>query len=209
MTMLPDEIQQESFRIIEGEVGPHPFAAPEWSVVRRLIHACGDLDIRHLVVFQQGAVEQGVAALRRGTSIVTDVSMVSAGIDRTSCGRLRVDVHCFIDDAEVRRKAEEKRSTRSRSAMEKAVALFPEAIYIIGNAPTALAAVCDAVAETKVRPGLLVAMPVGFVGVVESKERALSLDIPLIAVRGRKGGSALAAAAVNALLLLALEGRRP
>lgn len=204
--MGPDDILAESFRIIEAEVGPHPFGAAEWPVVRRMIHASGDVELVRDVTFSPGAVAAGVQALREGVPIVTDVRMVAAGIHRPSLEALGVGLHCFIDDPEVRRLAETGKTTRSRCAMEKAISAVGEAVYVVGNAPTALLALCAAVRRGDVRPRLVVAMPVGFVAVAESKEEALGLGVPVLAVRGRKGGSAVAAAAVNALLLLAREG---
>jgi precorrin-8X/cobalt-precorrin-8 methylmutase len=206
--MRPDDIMAESFRIIDAEVGPHPFDAIEWPVVRRMIHACGDVGLVRDVAFRPGAVAAGVAALRQGTPIITDVRMVAAGIHRPSLEALGVGMHCFLDDPEVHEVARETETTRSRRAMEKAVSTVGEAVYAIGNAPTALLALCAAVRGGRVRPRLIVTMPVGFVSVAESKEEALALDVPVLAVRGRKGGSAVAAAAVNALLLLAREGTR-
>jgi precorrin-8X/cobalt-precorrin-8 methylmutase len=204
--MRPDDILAESFRIIEAEVGPHPFDAVEWPVVRRMIHASGDLGLVRDVAFYPGAVAAGVTALRQGTPIVTDVRMVAAGIHRPSLEAVGVSLHCFIDDPDVRELAAAMGTTRSWCAMEKAIALVGEAVYVVGNAPTALLALCAAVREDRVRPRLVVAMPVGFVSVAESKEEALALGVPVLTVRGRKGGSAVAAAAVNALLLLAREG---
>jgi len=201
--MEPHEIMAESFRIIEAEVGPHPFAAAEWPVVRRMIHASGDLGLVRDVVFTGGAVAGGVAALREGTPIVTDVRMVAAGIHRPSLEALGIGLHCFIDDAEIGRLAEVRGTTRSWCAMEKAITAVGDAVYVIGNAPTALLALSAAVRSGEVRPRLVLAMPVGFVAVAQSKEEALALGVPVLAVRGRKGGSAMAAAAVNALLLLA------
>jgi precorrin-8X/cobalt-precorrin-8 methylmutase len=206
--MRPDEILAESFRIIEAEVGAHAFDAVEWPVVRRMIHAAGDLELVRDVAFGAGAVAAGVRALREGTPVVTDVRMVAAGLHRPSLEALGVGLHCFIDDPEVCRTAEATGTTRSRCAMEKAISAVGDAVYVVGNAPTALLALCAAVREGKVRPRLVVAMPVGFVAVAESKEEALALGMPVLAVRGRKGGSAVAAAAVNALLLLAQEGSR-
>ncbi len=145
-------------------------------------------------------------ALREGTPIVTDVRMLAAGIHRPSLEALGVALHCFIDDPEVRQLAEAQGTTRSDCAMEKAMGVVGDAIYVIGNAPTALLALCSAVREGRLRPRLVVAMPVGFVAVAASKDQALGLGVPVVAVRGRKGGSAMAAAAVNALLLLAREG---
>jgi precorrin-8X/cobalt-precorrin-8 methylmutase len=205
--MRPDDILAESFRIIESEVGPHPFDAVEWPVVRRMIHACGDVGLVGDVVFGRGAVADGVDAVRGGIAIVTDVRMVAEGIHRPSREALGIDLHCFIDDPEVRQLAEAGGTTRSWCAMEKAISCIGDAVYVVGNAPTALRALCAAVRRRAVRPRLVIAVPVGFVAVAESKEEALALDVPVLTIRGRKGGSAVAAAAVNALLLLAQEGR--
>lgn len=205
----PDEILRESFRIIDAEAGAHGFAAREWAVARRMIHASGDLDIARAVKFQHDAVTAGVAALRAGVPIVTDVRMVATGLKADALRELGIGVHCFIDDAEVARAATARRLTRSYCAMEKAASEVGEAIYAIGNAPTAIFALADAVRRGVARPRLLLAVPVGFVDVIESKELALSLDLPTITVRGRKGGSAMTAAALNALLLLALEELQP
>ena len=206
--MTPDEIYAESFRIIETEAAGHRFDAIEWPIVRRMIHASGDLEILRSVVFAHDAASLGIAALRAKVPIVADVSMVAAGIDKPRAKDLGVEIHCFIDDPGVRELAIRKDKTRSACAIEKAIAEIGNAVYVVGNAPTALFTLCDAVLQGIVRPPLILAMPVGFVSVVESKERALGLpNVPIIAVRGRKGGSAVAAASVNALLRAALEER--
>jgi precorrin-8X/cobalt-precorrin-8 methylmutase len=201
----PEDILAESFRIIEAEIGPHAFGAREWPVVRRLIHATGDLDIAKLVRFHDDPVGAALTALARQTTIVTDVTMVLAGIDQRLTEKLNVPLQCFLN----RQGAERPRTTRSASGFEQALGALPNAIYVVGNAPTALITVCEAVREGRARPALIVAMPVGFVAVVESKEAALCLPVPIISIVGRKGGSALAAAAVNALLHLACEGAPP
>jgi precorrin-8X/cobalt-precorrin-8 methylmutase len=207
--LRPADILAESFRIIDAEVGTHPFDPTEWAVVRRMIHASGDVGLVRDVSIGPGAVAVGVRALRDGTPLVTDVRMVAAGIHHPSLAALGIKVHCFIDDPTVCQAAESRGTTRSWCAMEHAVAAVGEAVYVVGNAPTALRALCAAVRRGDVRPRLVVAMPVGFVGVVESKEEVLALGVPVLTVRGRKGGSAVAAAAVNALLLLAREGSAP
>src|SRR5262245_19041938 len=117
----PDDILAESFRIIEAEVGPHPFDAVEWPVVRRMIHASGDLGLVRDIAFTEGAVAAGVAALREGVPLVTDVRMVAAGIQRPSLEALGVGLHCFIDDPDVRRLAQAVGTTRSCCAMGKAI----------------------------------------------------------------------------------------
>jgi precorrin-8X/cobalt-precorrin-8 methylmutase len=197
-----DDILAESFRIIEAEFGPHSFGALEWPIVRRIIHASGDLDLGRLVYFSPGAASTGVQALRQAVPVVTDVRMVATGIQAPLRESLRVELHCFLDAPEVSSQAG-SRLTRCACAMEHAVATVPEAVYVIGNAPTALSVLCAAVRRGVARPRLVIAMPVGFVGVIESKEEALTLPVPVIAIRGRRGGSAVAAAAVNALLVLA------
>jgi precorrin-8X/cobalt-precorrin-8 methylmutase len=135
--------------------------------------------------------------------IVTDVTMVQAGIHAVAADRLGVPVRCFLNDAGVAEAARQAGTTRSACGIERAIAEVGEAIYVIGNAPTALLALCAAVREERVRPAVIIAMPVGFVAVPQSKLEALSLDVPVITVLGRKGGSAIAAATVNALLTLA------
>jgi len=203
--LTPDQIMAESFRIIDAEVGTHPFYAMEWQVVRRIIHACGDLELARLAHFQRDAVRAGVRALQTGLPIVTDVRMVAAGIRKPVLQALGVTLHCFIDAPDVAHLAQETGRTRSFCAMQKAVAEVGTAVYVIGNAPTALLALSACVRQSLVTPALVVAMPVGFVSVVESKEQALALECPVITVRGRKGGSAMAAATVNALLLMAQQ----
>jgi precorrin-8X/cobalt-precorrin-8 methylmutase len=200
-----DEIMAESFRIIETEVGTHAFDRLEWPIVRRMIHASGDLELARLVYFSPGAAVAGVRAFQKGVPIVTDVRMVAAGIQEPLRKVLGVGLHCFLDRPEVPPQDEGSGKTRCARAMECAVHNLPEAVYVIGNAPTALLALCAAIRHGAARPSLVIAMPVGFVGVIESKEEALALPGPVMAVRGRRGGSAMAAAAVNALLLLARE----
>jgi precorrin-8X/cobalt-precorrin-8 methylmutase len=204
--MTPDDIIQESFRRIEQEIGAHGLPAAAWQVVRRMIHASGDLDLVRAVEFRNDAVKKGIEALRDRVELVVDGTMTAAGISKAMLHRLGGGVYCFINNTDVSPDAQPENQTRSASAMTKALARFPHAVYVVGNSPTALLEICTAVRQGSVRPRLLVAMPVGFVNVIESKEQALGLDVPVMAVKGRKGGSAVAAAAVNALMHLALEG---
>jgi precorrin-8X/cobalt-precorrin-8 methylmutase len=201
--LKPDEITAESFRIIDAEVGEHGFDPVEWSVVQRIIHAAGDVDLVHAVHFHRHAAREGVRALQQGVPLVTDVRMVAAGVRQQALADLGLALHCFIDAPDVFRQAQATGHTRSFCAMQKAMDEVGSAVYVIGNAPTALLALCDRVRQGLVRPRLVVAMPVGFVSVVESKEQALTLDVPVITVHGRKGGSAVATATINALLILA------
>lgn len=199
----------ESFRIITAEVGAHSFDAVEWPVVQRIIHASGDLALTQAVHFHRDAARAGVRALQDRVPIVCDVRMIAVGLRQHALAELGIALHCFIDDPQVRQQAQAHGRTRSYCAMQKAIADIGTAIYVIGNAPTALLALCESVRQGLVRPRLVVAMPVGFVSVVESKEHALALDVPVITIHGRKGGSAVATATVNALLLLAQQRGTP
>jgi precorrin-8X/cobalt-precorrin-8 methylmutase len=203
MARRPDDILAESFRIIDTEAGAHCFGPLEWPIVRRMIHAAGDLELARLVHFHPGAAAAGVQAFQQGTPIVTDVRMVAAGIQEALREPLGIGVHCFLNAPGLACEAELRGLTRCACAMEHAIAQFPEGVYVIGNAPTALAILAAAVRREDARPRLVIAMPVGFVGVVESKEDILRLPMPVITVRGRRGGSAVAAGAANALLQLA------
>jgi precorrin-8X/cobalt-precorrin-8 methylmutase len=202
---IGEEILAESFRIIEAEVGEHSFGSLEWPVVRRIIHASGDVELARWVQFSPGAAEIGVRAFRERVPIVTDVRMVAAGIQGPLCEALGVALYCALDIQSATSEAEALEMTRCARAMQRALAAHPEAVYVIGNAPTALSVLCAAVRRGDAQPRLIIAMPVGFVGVIESKEEALALPVPVVTVRGRRSGSAIAAAAVNALLTLASE----
>jgi precorrin-8X/cobalt-precorrin-8 methylmutase len=207
--MKPGDILAESFRMIEEEVGAHSFSADQWPIVRRMIHASGDIDLVRAVRFHRDPVQAGLRALSRQTPIVTDVFMVMAGIHQPSARKLGVPLHCFLNEPDVEGRAMDTGTTRSACGLEHGIAEVKDAIYVVGNAPTALLALCAAVREERVRPALIVAMPVGFVAVAQSKEDALRLPVPVITIVGRKGGSAVAAATVNALLQLALAENQP
>jgi precorrin-8X/cobalt-precorrin-8 methylmutase len=202
-------IERESFRIIEAELPDHGFAPGPWRVVRRMVHATADLDFARNAVVGAGAVEAGAAALAHGASILCDVRMIVAGLSAERLTRLGVNVHCLLSDPEVAARAREAGITRAAAAMQLAHrrALLDGAVVAIGNAPTALFEVIRLVLEEGARPALVVGIPVGFVGAAESKEAALSLPVPHLVVRGRKGGTPAAVAALHALLDLAAEGK--
>lgn len=201
-------IERESFRIIEAELPDHGFAPGPWRVVRRMVHATADLDFARLAVVAAGAVEAGAAALARGAPIVCDVRMIVAGLSTERLTRLGVNVYCLLSDPEVAARAQEAGITRTAAAMRLVHrrALLDGAVVAIGNAPTALFELIRLVREEGARPALVVGVPVGFVGAAESKEAALSLPVPHLVVRGRKGGTPAAVAALHALLDLAAEG---
>ena len=200
--MRPQEIETKSMEIIEEELGERAAAWPpeELLVVKRCIHTSADFDYGENLVFSPGAVEIALKALRNGVTIVTDTSMAAAGINKRSAAALGVEVRCFIADPDVAAEAKGRGITRSAVCMERAAALGRPVIAAVGNAPTALMRIKELAEEGRFRPELVIGVPVGFVNVVEAKEMILGTDIPHIVARGRKGGSNIAAAIVNALL---------
>jgi precorrin-8X/cobalt-precorrin-8 methylmutase len=205
--MRPEEIEAESFRIIDAEVGPHPWSPDEWPVVRRVVHTSADFDYAHSMLFSPDVVGRGVAALCRGRGIVTDTTMALAGIAKPRLAKFGIKASCYVADPEVAAAARTEGTTRSTLAMRKGAADPDAGIFVIGNAPTALFELLRLVREEGLRPDLIVGLPVGFVGAAESKERlifeATERQLPFIANWGRKGGSNVAAAVVNALLIMA------
>ncbi len=205
--LRPEEIEAESFRIVEAEVGAHPWPPAEWPIVRRVIHTSADFDYSRSMVFSPDAVAAGVAAIRRGRDIVTDTNMALAGIGKGRLARFGITASCFVADPDVARGACEEGVTRSILAMRKGASEPGNGIFVIGNAPTALFELLRLARQDHFRPDLVIGLPVGFVGASESKERLIKeapgLRIPFIANQGRKGGSNVAAAVVNALLIMA------
>ena len=193
-------IQAELDRI--GVVLPEDQAA----VIQRVIHTTADFDYAETLRCSPGAVEKGVAALKRGVPIVTDTNMVKAGVSRPALEKLGSNICCFMADPAIAEWARNEGTTRAVAAVKQAVLDYPGAIFAVGNAPTALLELADQI-ETGLRPALVIGVPVGFVNVVESKERVWQVcqkySVPAIAAMGRKGGSAVAAAICNALLYAA------
>jgi len=194
------DIERRSFEIITELLGDTPIDPENEAVVKRAIHASADLDYAQNLVFSPHAVSRGVEALRGGCDIVTDTEMAKAGINKKLLAQLGGQVHCFMADEGVAAEAKARGITRAAVSMERAAELFRPCLFAIGNAPTALIALKDLMDAGKVRPALIIAVPVGFVNVVESKELILQTDVPHIVARGRKGGSTVAAAICNALL---------
>ena len=200
----PAAIEAESFAIIDREVGPHGFDARQWPVVRRVIHTTADFEFAQTTSFAPGAIDSAIAALRRGVSILCDTNMVLAGVNKARLARFGGSIACHVADPGVAAAASAAGITRSILATRRGVEQGAQ-IFLIGNAPTALVELLRLVEAGAVAPALVVGVPVGFVGAAESKEALFASDLPYIVCRGRKGGSAIAAAILNALLLLAEE----
>jgi len=207
--MRPEEIETESFRIIDEEAGEHGWGSAEWQVVRRAIHTSADFEYANALVFSDGAVEKAVAALKSGAGIVTDTNMALSGISKARLAPFGCTVTCHVADADVAEVASREGITRSIAAMRKAASNPANGIFVIGNAPTALFELLRLTAIGTLQPLLIIGLPVGFVGAEESKNSLASAtnNIPFITTIGRKGGSNVAAAIVNALAILAAEQR--
>lgn len=196
----PAEIEAKSMQMIEQELGAHSWAEDEFLVVKRCIHTSADFDYAENLHFSPQAVKIGLETLRAGAVIVTDTNMAAAGINKTVLARYGGSVVCFMADPDVAKEARERGITRATVCMERGANLKKPVIFAIGNAPTALIRLRELIDEGRVDPQLVIAAPVGFVNVIESKELILALDTAHIVARGRKGGSNIAAAICNALL---------
>ncbi len=204
--LKPDEIQARSFEIISELLPDFDQLAPEWPIVRRIVHTTGDPSITQLLRIHPMAVESGVKALMAGRPIITDVKMVSAGISRGLADGLGCEVLCAIDEPMVAEMASRHRMTRSAAAILHLSSRMAGAIVAIGNAPTALFALLRLLETGSSPPALVVGTPVGFVGAAESKTALVSHtepSTPFVTLEGTRGGSTIAVAAVNALLQLA------
>ena len=196
----PMDIEKRSFEIITELLGDRKLDPEYEQVIKRAIHTTADFDYADNLVFSPHAVTLGIEALKSGCHIVTDTQMAKAGINKTILGQLGGQVHCFMSDPDVAAEAKQRGITRAIVSMERAAELERPCIFAIGNAPTALVAIHELMEAGKLKPALIVGVPVGFVNVVESKELIIASDVPHIVARGRKGGSNVAAAICNAML---------
>ena len=226
--MKPAEIERESMRMIEQELSAQGARIPEENaaVVKRVIHTTADFDYAETLVFTENAVARaldyfggrGTKSVPAGTCsadapvIVTDTNMAKSGVSRPAMKKLGAECLCFMAEQFIAEEAKKRGVTRAVVSMEHALKQYPGAVLAAGNAPTALFAITEAI-EQGARPALVVGVPVGFVNVVESKERLLETcrrhGVPAIVARGRKGGSTVAAAVLNALLYAAAEMAAP
>jgi precorrin isomerase len=202
------EIEAKSMEIIKREVGAHPFSEREWPIVSRMIHTTGDLEIWKNIRFSPDAITAAVAALKGGKPIIVDSNMIRSGISlprlKSTCEFYRREsIICHIADEDIERASRRTSLPRSLLAIQKARPLIDGAIAAFGNAPVALMELNRMIIEEGIKPAVIIAMPVGFVHVVESKEELMTLGLPYIAIAGRRGGSPLAVSVINALCGLA------
>lgn len=213
MIPLEHPILLESFAHIDRVVGAHHLSDQEYAIARRVIHSTADFDFLHLLRFapdlpkaefdpdllEHQAIARGIENLRQGQTIVVDVNMVKQGIQGLVQRTFNNPIQTAIDFAPTA----DPGKTRTETGMDCCIAQFPEAIYVIGNAPTALLTLCQAIAKGQAKPALIIGVPVGFIGVLEAKKALSALPCTQIRVEGNKGGSPVAAGIVNALLMLA------
>lgn len=200
----PDAIEQRSFAIIDAEIPePRPFQGALWQIARRLIHTAGDLELVAHLSLSETAAQAGIAALRQGCTIYTDTEMARCGMTPRHLGALQVETRCILSQPDLAAQAKTQNCTRSRAGILQIAPLWAGAIIAIGNAPTALLAVLECLDSGAPRPALIIGMPVGFVNAAESKALLARSPYPQLSLQGRKGGSNLAAATVNALAVLA------
>ena len=197
----PMEIEKRSFEIITEMLGNRVLDPENEAVIKRVIHTTADFDFADTLVFSEHAVSKGIAALKSGCDIVTDTQMAKSGINKQILKSLGGEAHCFMSDPYVAEEAKARGVTRAMVSMEKASTLPKRCIYASGNAPTALFVLRELLEKGQLtNAALIIAVPVGFVNVVESKELIIASDVPHIAARGRKGGSSIAATICNAML---------
>ena len=214
MIRTPGQIERASMELIRAELREREITlSPEnEAVILRCIHASADFDYAANLRFTPDAVRRAKEALRRGTDLVTDTNMALAGISRPGLQKLGASAYCYMAEDFIAERAKAQETTRAAAAMDWAAEHNPGAVFAVGNAPTALLRIAEQIREG-LRPALVIAVPVGFVNVVESKERIFSVceeaDIPCIAAMGRKGGSSIAAAICNALIYSAADLLEP
>ncbi len=204
----PAAIAADSFALIKQELAEagYTFAPPVAAIIERVIHSTADFDFADITHISPGAIEAGVKALQSGCQVVCDVNMVRVGISQTRLAQFGGSLHCFVADEATRQQAQAIGMTRSAIGIRRAAeqGLLEQSLLVVGNAPTALYEIIRLI-ETGLRPALVVGVPVGFVSTVESKAALTKVTaaVPWLVTTGRKGGSPVAVAVVNALLRLA------
>ena len=201
---VPMDIENKSFEIIGREMKPQDFSENQLKIIKRVIHTTADFEYQDLVYIREGSIEAALKILKKGTTIYTDTNMALAGINKKALKDLNCKVVCYVDHQEVAQIAKDRSITRSMAALEKAVEEGVE-FFVFGNAPTALFKLKELMVKGKSKAQFIVAAPIGFVGAAESKEEIEKLETPMITVRGRKGGSSVAASIVNALLYMLVK----
>lgn len=191
----------QSLAIIDREVGDHTFSPAEYEIVRRVIYATADFEYKSLIHFSELALQSGAAALAARTTIVVDVPMIQVGIARIIQDTFANPVYCSLDALT----RPQKEKTRAAWGIETLARRYPEGIFVVGQAQTALTAIADLIKAEEIRPALVIGTPAGFVGINAAKDQLAESLIPHIRTIGRKGSAVVATAIVNGLVDLAWQ----
>lgn len=204
----PMKIERNSMEIIEDEMkNPGAFTPEELKVVKRVIHTTADFEYEDFTVFKNEPLKAFLSGLKDGLPIISDTNMIRAGINKKALEQFGCELRCYVSDEAVVKKAAETGETRSRIGMEQAAEDYDEALFVFGNAPTALARILELAQEAKIKPRAIIGVPVGFVGARESKDLLHSFDIPHVTTLSRKGGSNVAVSIVNAIMYMERDHR--
>lgn len=198
--VLPMDIEKRSFEIITEELGDRELPEELAPVIKRVIHTTADFDYAENLCFSEDVLTKAKEAIRQGACIVTDTQMAKSGINKKALAKFGGEVLNFMSDEDVAAAAKANGTTRATACIDKAATWNKPLIFAIGNAPTALVRLYELIQDGKIKPELIIGVPVGFVNVVQSKELIMETDVPYIIARGRKGGSNVAAAICNAIL---------
>lgn len=202
---VPENIEDRSFEIIQeiidADYPSYRFTDDlQEKAIKRCVHTTADFDWLEILKFSKDVNEKLISALQKGATIFTDTNMALSGMNKTRLAELGCKYFCYVADPKVAAVAKERGITRSMAAVEVAAEMAGEKIFVFGNAPTALFRLLELYAEGKLAPSVVIGVPVGFVGAVESKDALMGSNLPYIAAKGRKGGSNVAAAIMNAYL---------
>ena len=201
MSLPIHPIMEQSFAVIDREIGEHNFSPVEYAIVRRVIHSTADFEFAQLIRFSPTAIASGIMALQHRLPIITDVGMVKQGVAQMVAKTFGNQLIAAVEQVSVALPGK----TRTETGFIECFKKFPGAIFVVGNAPTALLGLCSQLAIAPVQPPLVIGAPVGFISVLESKAALAQTQVPQIRIEGRKGGSPAAAAILNALITLAWE----
>ncbi|MBK5243425.1 MAG: precorrin-8X methylmutase [Eubacteriaceae bacterium] len=196
----PQEIEERSFEIITEELGDKLFPESIAPLVKRIIHTTADFEYADLLQILNGGYESGMEALKQGKKIYADTRMIQVAVNKKALADHGIEIVNFVHDADVAAQAKERGVTRSTVGMEKALKDPSIGIFAIGNAPTALYTLIEKIKSGDAKPDLIIGAPIGFVGAAESKAALDQIETPIIRINGRKGGSPVVAAILNAML---------
>ena len=203
--MSPEDIEKKSMEIIERKLDGLDCSFEQKEIIKRVVHTTVDVQFGKGLIFHPQAIKKDISAIKAGKDIITDVEMVKTGIRIKELKSFGNRIFCFLNDKEVLKRALDENLPRAPLAIRRAVSHLDGNIVVIGNAPTALFELVSLIKEKKVSPVLVIGIPVGFVGAAESKEALRNISAAYITNKGRKGGSTVACAIMNALIKLAIR----